>query len=296
MTASTSTIHDLIRETLGAAPTSLDMVGGGMINQAANIEVSGTRYFIKWKLDAPPRFFEVESRGLALHRVAGAFRVPEVIAHAEATEHYPAYLIMEWIDSNPNPDQEALLANVGRAMAALHRVTWSAFGLDHDNYAGNLPQYNTPTASWPAFYRDQRVKVQMEIARKLGYLPPHREALLNKVLDRVEDILKDANNPPSLLHGDLWPGNFMAIGDNQPVIVDPALYYGDREVEIANTQTFGGMPPQFLDAYQELYPLDPGYEYRRPLLQLTPLLVHLNHFGEEYGPGVDELCRHYVTN
>jgi fructosamine-3-kinase len=124
-------------------------------------------------------------------------------------------------------------------------------------------------------------------------LPTQREALLRRLMDRIESILDGLGNPPSLIHGDLWSGNFFVGPDGLPVVVDPAVYYGDREVELAFTQLFGGFPSGFMEAYHDAYPLDAGYEYRRPLLQLYPMLVHLNHFGESYGSGVDAICRRY---
>ncbi|MEO8395851.1 MAG: fructosamine kinase family protein, partial [Chloroflexota bacterium] len=190
--------------------------------------------------------------------------------------------------------QIAYAANFGRALAKLHHITAATFGLDHDNFIGELPQPNTPTATWAQFYRDQRIAVQIEIARDRNYLPPYREAMLRTMLDRIESILGGAPNPPSLIHGDLWSGNYFAAPGNQPALFDPAVYYGDRELEIAYAELFGASP-FFLDAYRVNYPLDPGYEYRRPLLQLYAMLVHLNHFGEQYGEHVDAICRHYLT-
>jgi fructosamine-3-kinase len=291
-----SSIHRALLEALGTEPTRARSLGGGMINDAASVEVSGTRYFVKWNGNAPSAFFEVEARGLALLRATNTLRVPQVIAHSESSEHAPAYLILEWIESAPNVESRAFLENLGRSLAALHRVTGAAFGLDHHNYIGSLPQQNTQSASWPEFFRDQRIAAQMEIARKLGHLPPHRESLLRKLIEQIETLVSGSGNPPSLIHGDLWPGNFLAASDGRPAVVDPAIYYGDREVEIAYTELFGGFPTPFLEAYREAYPLDLGYEYRRPLLQLYPLLVHLNHFGETYGGSVEAVCQHYITS
>lgn len=287
-------IRRALREVLNAEPTRAQSVSGGMINESARIEAGGMSYFVKWKANAPPTLFEAEARGLALLHATDTFRVPEVIAHAEPTADTPAYLVLEWLDTPPKVDQRRYAENFGRALAALHRHTGAAFGLDHDNYIGELPQHNPTNPSWAAFYRDQRILVQMEIARHFGYLPPHREALLNDLMAHIEDILAGSGNPPSLLHGDLWVGNFMVAANSQPALVDPAVYYGDREVEIAFAQMFGGSA-FFLDAYNESYPLDTGYEYRRLLLQLYPMLVHLNHFGAaSYGGGVDSICRHYL--
>lgn len=279
----------------GSEPTRAWSVGGGMINESARVEVGGASYFVKWKLSAPPNLFAAEARGLTLLRATDTFRIPQVIAHAEPTGNTPAYLILEWLETPPNVDQRRYAEQFGRALAALHRTTGAAFGLDHDNYIGELPQHNAISYDWAAFYRDQRILVQMEIARHFGYLPPHREKLLDAVMSRIDRILGESRNPPSLLHGDLWMGNFMVAEGSQPALVDPAVYYGDREVEIAFAQMFSGGSGFFLDAYHEAYPLDAGYEYRRPLLQLYPMLVHLNHFGEAaYGGGVDGICRRYV--
>lgn len=283
------------REHLGGEPTRVAAVGGGMINAAARVEVGGQRCFAKWKAAAPPGFFAAEARGLALLRAANAFRIPAVIAYADADADadQPAYLLLEWLDGAAAVDQRRYAANFGQALATLHRVTDAAYGLDHDNFIGALPQANTPAARWPDFYRDQRLVPQIAIARRLGRVPPYRQQLLDAVLARVDDVLGAAGNPPSLLHGDLWSGNFIVTAGSQPALVDPAVYYGDREVEIAFTQLFGGAA-FYLPAYNELYPLAAGYEYRRPLLQLYPLLVHLNLFGETYGSGVDAVCAYYL--
>ncbi len=285
-------VRRAFRDWFGAEPTSARTVSGGMINPSAHVEVNGTRYFVKWKVNAPPKLFEVEARGLVLLRDSHTFRIPEVIALAEATADTPAYLILEWIDRVETVDQRRYGADFGQALAALHRVRAKTFGLDHDNYIGELPQINTPSASWPIFYRDQRIGVQMQIAESLGYLPAYREKLIRDLMDRIGTILVGVS-VPSLLHGDLWSGNYFPDASGQPTLVDPAVYYGDREVEIAFAQLFGG-GEFFQRAYQEAYPLDPGYEDRRPLLQLYPMLVHLNHFGEQYGSHIDAICRHYL--
>jgi fructosamine-3-kinase len=286
-------LHAIVRETFSTEPTHVQHVGGGSINQAARVVVGGDRYFVKWKNDAPPLFFQTEARGLALLRAAGAIRVPQVIGCAEANAHRPAYLILEWIDTAA-VEPRVFAANFGHALGTLHRNTSPTFGLDHDNYIGELPQSNTPAANWIDFYRNRRIGAQMELARKQGLLAARRETLLHQVMDRLESLLDGAALTPSLLHGDLWSGNFLTAAGDQPVVIDPAVYYGHREVEIAFTELFGGFPPGFLAAYHETYPLDPGYERRRALYQLYPLLVHLNIFGESYGPSVDAVCRQYV--
>jgi len=284
----------IVREALSIEPTRVQALGGGSINQSVRVEAGGNRYFVKWNSYAPPAFFAVEARGLTLLRSAGALRVPDVIAHSEANGQRPAYLVLEWIDGSRQADSRAFAITFGQALAQQHRMLGSAFGLDHDNYIGELPQSNTQAARWVDFYRDQRIRPQMALAREQGLLPIERERRLNKLLDRLDDLIGSVKSVPSLLHGDLWSGNFLIGADNQPVVIDPAVYYGDREVELAFTELFGGFPAGFLSAYNEAYPLEPGYTDRRALYQLYPLLAHLNIFGESYGGQVDSVCWRYI--
>jgi fructosamine-3-kinase len=284
-------IDAIIRATFAGKVDRIQHLSGGDINQAARVEKDGQVYFVKYKRHAPPHFFERESRGLDLLREAsaGTFRIPTPISCAEETSDCPAYLVLEWIErSQPS---RTFAQDFGRALAQLHRVSDSAFGLDHDNYIGELPQHNDRTANWIDFYRDQRIRPQMELARTNGYLPTLREKLLTQLMERLEDLLANVPSLPSLLHGDLWSGNYIA--GEKPAIYDPAVYYGDREIELAFTELFGGFPSDFYSAYREAYPLHPGYEHRRALYQLYPMLTHLNLFGEGYGGQVDAICRQY---
>lgn len=285
----------IVEQAFGATPDNTRYLGG-TLNQTAQVEVNGERYFVKWKVDAPPHFFEIEARGLNLLRNAGVIRVPQVINHSEASDKLPAFLILEWIDETPHGPSRSFAANFGHALAQLHRITHDTFGLDFDNFIGELPQSNKLTATWPTFYRDQRIAPQVALARQRGYLPPARESLLNKLIERLEDLLVGTTSSPALLHGDLWSGNFLVGMDDQPVLVDPAVYFGEREVEIAFTELFGGFPSGFLSACHEAYPLDAGYGDRRALYQLYPLLVHLNLFGESYGQRVDAICNYYTRS
>jgi fructosamine-3-kinase len=293
MNAAPGGLRAILQDAFTEPPTHVEYLGGGSINQAARVEIGGESYFLKWKSQAPPAFFEVEARGLELLRRAGALRVPQVVRYAQASDGRPAYLALEWIEESRQAESLTFAVNFGRALAAQHRITAPTFGLDHANYIGELPQPNTQRESWATFYRDQRIGAQVEIARQRRRLTPEREKLLGKLMDRLDTLLAGVESAPSLLHGDLWSGNFLISAGSLPVVVDPAVYYGEREVEIAFTELFGGFPPGFLTAYREAYPLERDYEYRRPLYQLYPLLVHLNIFGESYGPSVDSICRRY---
>lgn len=273
-----------------AAVTADQPVFGGDINQAARVSLAdGRAIFVKWNRSAGSDFFAAEAHGLRTLAAAGAVRVPEVYAVGK----HPPFLAMEWIDTERGYASDDFAEALGRQMALLHRATAGQHGLDADNYIGSLPQSNTPSASWVAFFRDRRIGAQMDIARQRGRLPKEREALLTRLQSWLDVFLDDQGIRPSLLHGDLWSGNYMIARDGQPVVIDPAAYYGHREVDLAMTELFGGFPPRFYAAYNEVYPLE-GYEQRRELYQLYPLLVHMNLFGGGYAARVDAIARHYV--
>jgi fructosamine-3-kinase len=285
-------IMAIIDEVFSAAPDSVQYLGSSAFNQTARVEVRGVAYFVKWNVDATPGFFTAEAHGLEVLARSGAIRTPAVIGVGERGTNSGSYLVLEWIDQTTESPQFG--EKLGQAVAQLHHKTEQRFGLGSDNFIGALPQFNTSTVRWPDFYRDQRIMPQMHLARQNGYLSATRESLLNQIVEQMDDLLADLQPMSSLLHGDLWSGNFLAAAGDQPVLIDPAVYYGDREVEIAFTELFGGFPSRFLEAYREAYPLDAGYERRRALYHLYPMLVHLNLFGESYGSRVDAICRQYV--
>ncbi len=288
-------LRDALGEQLGAPVEAAAPVYGGDINQAARIEAGGTPYFVKWSDGAPPAMFPAEAYGLRLLRAPGAIRVPEVVAQGDADGDCPAYLVLEWIETGSRRgDRDAAMERFGTALAALHRVEADAHGLDRDNFIGRLPQPNTPAPSWSAFYRDRRIGAQVALARRLGRLPARRADLLERLMARLPDLLDDTISPPALLHGDLWGGNYLLDDAGEPVLIDPAVYYGHREMDLAMSELFGGFSPRFYDAYHAAYPIDPDYEERRALYQLYYLLVHLNLFGESYGGRVDSIAARYA--
>jgi len=268
----------------------LERVSGGDIHQAAKLGLrTGDVLFLKFSERPLPRVFEVEAKGLERLRGAGELRVPEVLAVGET------FLLLEWIEPDPAPPTARTMRDFGRRLARLHQHLneQGLYGLDHDNYIGTLPQVNTPTRSWVEFYRARRLGAQLELARSRGRLPPKRRARLERLMERLDEFIDERNVQPSLLHGDLWGGNFLLSG-GEAVLIDPAVYYGDREIDLAFTELFGGFPSTFYEGYNEVWPLDPCYEERKALYQLYPLLIHLNLFGESYGPGVDRVLRRYV--
>lgn len=281
-------IQHAIESHLNTAVVSSRWIGGGDINEAAQVETASEKFFVKWNPHSPPGMFTAEARGLNLLASAGTLKVPQVILSSEM----PAFLALEWLPIERPKNPTVFADHLGEGLARLHQTTQGKHGLDHDNYIGRLHQSNTPTQSWAAFYRDQRIRVQMGIARQNGRLNPERERLLERLCEKLPGILPDVS--PSLLHGDLWSGNYSGITGDLPVIYDPAVYYGHREVEMAFTELFGGFPGRFYEAYNAAFPLDKGYMERKALYQLYPLLVHLNLFGEGYGSHVDSIARRYA--
>lgn len=273
---------------------------GGMINQAAMVDMGRHQVFIKWHPAPPPRMFAAEAYALELLGAAGALRTPRVlqIEDAPSDDGSPAFLMLEAIEVR-SPQQERVFGQrFGEGLAALHAASPPqdlGYGLDRDNYIGILPQHNVWHHRWPQFYVEERLTPQIEIAKRRLRLPSYRQRLLDAVLPLVEDVLAPAGDRVSLVHGDLWSGNLLSAGD-EPVVIDPAAYCGHPEVELAFIELFGGFPAGWFDAYRSSMPVAEGYAERRPLLQLYPLLVHLNIFGETYGPAVDDVCRRSARN
>lgn len=289
-----SALRDRLAGVIGAPVEDVRPVYGGDINQAARFDGGGTSYFVKWHTSAPPTMFPTEAHGLRLLAEAGAIRVPAVIAQGDAEGACPAFLVLEWIETGrKQAGSHDTMQQFGAALAALHRRTGDQHGLDRDNFIGRLPQPNTPSPSWTAFYRDQRIGFQMDLARRNGRLPARREDLLTRLMDRLPALLDDDSITPSLLHGDLWGGNYLVDDRGDAVLIDPAVCYGHREMDLAMSELFGGFSGRFYDAYHAAYPA-PGYDDRRALYQLYYILAHLNLFGESYGGRVDSIAAHYV--
>jgi fructosamine-3-kinase len=268
-------------------------VGGGDISQAVRLRLAGGEtVLVKWQTRPVPGLFTAEQQGLELLRSAGVLRVPRVLACHEATTTVPAFIALEWLDTTAKSAHSATA--LGHGLAALHRHTAARFGLDHDNFIGANPQPNRPTTDWVTFFREQRLGFQMELARRNGFLSKARAQRLEQLLARLEEWLP-AQPPASLLHGDLWGGNWLTTAAAEPVLIDPAVYYGHREAELAFTELFGGFPNAFYAAYHETWPLDPGYTERKELYNLYHLMNHLNLFGEGYGGSVDAVLRRYSS-
>jgi protein-ribulosamine 3-kinase len=259
------------------APENRRVLSGGCINTTVMLEGSGQSYFVKLNDVARVDMFVAESEGLSEIADSKSVRVPQSIC--AGTHAGQAYLVLEYLDiGRATGTSDELL---GRQLAAMHRTSNLRFGWRRSNTIGSTPQINTPEDDWITFYREHRLRFQLELAAKNGYgdsLQRRGELLLGK----LAGFFISYQPQPSLLHGDLWGGNHAALRDGTPVIFDPAVYYGDRETDLAMTELFGGFGPRFYAAYREAWPLDPGYPVRRDLYNLYHVLNHLNLFGGGY--------------
>jgi len=252
-------------------------ISGGCINQAFRIEGLGQHYFVKINQPSEYEMFESEAASLAELAQPAVIKVPVPICWGATKGH--AYLVTEYI-AMPGDARNAGI-QLGHQLAVLHQVMRTPYGWYRDNYIGSTPQRNTQENDWVTFWQKQRLGYQLELAAHKGYggnLQTHGE----KLLDGMGAFFTDYTPSPSLLHGDLWSGNYAVDIEGQPVIFDPAIYYGDREVDIAMTELFGGFPSDFYAAYQDKWPLDVGYSTRKVLYNLYPILNHLNLFGGGY--------------
>lgn len=274
--------------------TSVQPVGGGCISHAYRLTTARSSYFLKWNAQALPGMFSAEAQGLRLIRATRTVRVPAVIAVAEASTDCPAYILLEWLETISGTPGQIDQARLGTQLAAMHRVTMPAYGLDHDNYLGSTPQPNGWDNDWIRFFRERRLRPQIELAQRNGRLPSRRRRGLERLLEQLDRWLSGIERQPALLHGDLWAGNVLSLPDGTPALIDPAIYYGDREAELAYTRLFGGFHAHFMAAYQEAWPLAPDYADRCDLYNLYHLLNHLNLFGESYGAQVDAVVQRYV--
>lgn len=257
---------------LGAPARFLRSIAGGDVNQASLLDVDGVPVFLKWNDAAPPTMFACEAEGLRALRDAHALPVPRVLAIG------PDFLALEYVPSTQASatfDEE-----LGEGLAALHRVRGLRYGFHQDNFLGRVPQTNAWAENWVAFFAHRRLQPLTRRALDGGHIGADTAQALG-ALERGLGRWLPAAPAPSRLHGDLWSGNVIS-GPDGPLLVDPAVFHGHREVDLAMTELFGGFSPRFFAAYRAAWPLDDGYERRRDVYQLVPLLVHVIQFGGPY--------------
>lgn len=272
-------------------------VEGGCINSAVEIVLSsGDRFLVKTNRSAPEDFFQREAEGLRCIGETESIRVPKPImvgggSGGEGAD-CPPFLILEFIDAAPA--RKNFAETLGRGLAGLHRRRADRFGFDTDNYIGSSAQPNPRTESWVDFFAKSRLGFQLDLLRSRGFATAELDAKVQTLIENLEKLIGGRDIEPSLLHGDLWAGNQMADESGGPVLIDPAVYYGDREADLAMTELFGRFGAKFYAAYREAYPLDSGYEDRRDIYNLYHLMNHLNLFGLSYMGGVMGILRQYT--
>lgn len=248
---------------------------GGDISEAFTLDDGTRTFFVKTQPASRLAMFESEAAGLAELAAADAVRVPQVSCHGIAAGL--AYLVLEFLPIKPRGDA----AQLGRQLAQQHRVSAAQFGWLRDNWIGATPQPNAQADDWVDFWRTQRLGFQLRRAAENGYggvLQKDGETLLA----HLEAFFDGYTPVPSLLHGDLWSGNHGYLAEGTPVIFDPAVYFGDRECDLAMSELFGGFAPDFYAAYREAWLLDAGYAVRKTLYNLYHILNHANMFGGGY--------------
>jgi Fructosamine-3-kinase len=263
-------------------------VGGGSINQAYKLSTGARRYFCKVNSRSTyPSLFAYEKQGLQLLAQHGVIRVPKVLWITEAGDHQ--VLVIEWIEQGLKT--AGFWKNFGRQVAALHHRQAERFGLHTDNYMGSLPQTNTWHTDWSAFFIHQRLQPQIKLALQQKLLEPSHVQAFERLYKKIPEIFP--TEPPCLLHGDLWSGNFLCDDREQPVLIDPAVYYGHRSIDLAMTTLFGGFDGLFYESYHHYYPLPANYRQQWYICNLYPLLVHLNLFGKSYLADILHTIRRY---
>lgn len=280
-----ASIKQNIIDYFGNQTTIIDFtrLHGGCINEGGKLITSAGTYFIKWNNRSTyPDMLQAEAKGLALLEKTKTLHIPQVIHH-DQTEDFQ-FLLLEFIETAP--PASTFWQIFGEQLAVLHQTAGPRFGLDYDNYMGSLKQCNTWHTNWVDFFIEHRLHPQLTLAA-------NTKLVSKEVLKKFEALYSKLNQlvpveKPALIHGDLWSGNLLS-GAKGPALIDPAVYYGNREADLAMTQLFGGFDRSYFDAYQNVFPLSPGFSKRIDIYNLYPLLIHVNLFGGGYAAQVNRI-------
>jgi len=270
-------VSRLVEHSLKKSVTSVTSPVGGSISSAMKATLSnGETVFVKVSPQQRD-MFPKEANGLRELAKAGAMKIPAVVLADEKI------LVLEFLPPSTPPNRKLFFEEFGRQFAALHRSTSPSFGFFENNYIGSTPQQNMPqTISWKEFYFTRRLQYQFTLAEKNGYADAAMCTAFDALGRGMDELIPEDGEPPALLHGDLWGGNFLCIEGGKPAIIDPAVYYGHREADLAMTLLFGGFGESFYSSYDEAYPMNRGWRERMELYKLYHLFNHLNLFGEGY--------------
>jgi protein-ribulosamine 3-kinase len=272
-----STIKNKVEQTIGSKVIDSRPLSGGCINNAMKItSEKGESFFLK--INDPGRMFICEANGLNELRKAAAINVPEVYCYGED------FILTQFVEQGRYPKN--FYEQFGYQFALLHNYTSEDFGFFEDNFIGSTPQLNIPSQdekkNWVKFFFNKRLLYQFKLAEKNGYADYDFRSSFSIIESRIDLILEGSENMASVMHGDLWGGNFICSTKGEVYLIDPAVYYGNREADIAMTKLFGSFNKEFYTYYQQTFPLPPGWEYRENIYKLYHVINHLNLFGRGY--------------
>ena len=278
-------IKEIFKQHFQSNATQIKSLSGGSINQVFLVQNNKDKYVIKINdKNAFQGMFEKEAIGLKVLSKSD-FKIPDVIGHGEMGN--TSYLILEYIEPGRNIDWGLF----GSKLAHLHKNLNDYFGLDHDNYIGSLEQKNTSKKTWADFYAQMRIMPLVQRSFDLSLLDKNEVRMAENLCKKLPDLLPIEN--PSLIHGDLWSGNLICDRQGEPVLIDPAVYYGFREMDLAMLNLFGSVPSKSIEEYENIFPLCKGWQQRTDINQLYPLLVHLVLFGTSYKHSVVQTIKKY---
>lgn len=279
----------VITQTLGplAQLRSSSLVAAGNHNQGIRLDTTEGPFFLKLNFDHERTILAKESEGLQKLRKSTFLKVPKTYGHGRIGDYN--YLLSEFIPSSRQ--QLDYWENLGLGLAQLHLNTSKKFGFESDNYIASLSQKNHQFDNWPDFFIEQRLEPMLGKAYFNRLIPLDFLKKFQSIYPRLDSIFPKER--PALLHGDIWSGNVICDGEGQPCLIDPAVYYGHREMDMAFSRLFGGFDSRFYEAYDSIVPLEPGFESRMGIYNLYPLLVHLNLFGTAYLPGIEKVVKRF---
>ena len=272
----------------GQAVAAFESLRGGDINEVYAFEVAARKYVLKRNDKVEfPLMFEKEQRGLEALIEAGLTAPQPLLTFDQGPKQH---LILEYIKEE-RIEQNRFWQNFGAALALLHQKQGPSFGLEENNYIGSLEQINTYRDRWSDFFTESRLGPMQKMAFDQGLLTRVHLQAFDRLSKRLGEIIPE--EPASLLHGDLWSGNLMCGQGQKAVFIDPAVYYGHREMDLAMTFMFGGFDSGYLGAYENVLPLAPGFHKRLEIHNLYPNLVHLNLFGASYLGGIVKVLKKF---
>ena len=279
-----------LKDMLQSETIHASRLSGGSINRAAMLKTGDNRYFLKWNDSAPADFFEKEANGLNLLRSADSdIIIPRVFAHSGPANEIPGFLLMEFVEEGSGNATNSF--TFGQELARLHNNRSDLFGLSSDNYIGSLPQSNTAHPDWISFFVEERINPQLKMALDSGKVGKSIIKKWQNLSSRLDSIFPPAK--PSLLHGDLWSGNYLFSKEGKAILIDPAVYYGHPEMDLAFSKMFGGFSVQFYEGYQSINALEENFSERVDIYNLYPLLVHVNLFGGHYISSLKKTLNRY---